>query len=122
MENVKFKAKITDESHFSFGKIVDVEWINLKKREISFHGRAYGLMKLMEHATEGQFKLLSYTGFKDMDGNELYEGQIIKIYDDEEADNGWEEKVIRHLGAFFAGDDNFIGNVHFRSRVIGYFV
>lgn len=121
MESVKFRAKITDESHLSGGKIVDVEWIDLKNKEITFNGRAFelGFGGLVDHAKEEQFKLLQYSGYKDMDGNEIYEGHIIRIFDDEESGDGWDEIVSKHLGAFFAGDENLIGNVHFRAKVIG---
>ncbi|KYG89997.1 hypothetical protein A0U40_09745 [[Bacillus] sp. KCTC 13219] len=121
MDNIKFKAKITDSSHLSAGKIVDVDWIDLKNKQITFNGVAFehGFGELVETAKENQFKLMPFSGYPDMDGNEIYAGHIVRIYDDEENDVGWNESVIFHQGAFFAGDENFIGNVHFRSRIIG---
>ena len=34
MDNIKFRAKIIDESHLSAGKIVDVEWIDFKTNRL----------------------------------------------------------------------------------------
>jgi len=121
MDNIKFRAKITDESHLSAGKIVDVEWIDFKNKQITFNGVAFemGFGELVEHARENQFKLLQYSGYEDMDGKGIYDGHIIRIFDDEDSDDGWNEEVSMHMGAFMAGDENFIGNVNFRSRIIG---
>lgn len=119
--DIKFRAKIINSNHLSAGKIVDVEWLDIKNKQISFNGVKFenGFGCLVEHAKEGEFELLQYCGYKDLDENEIYVGHIIRIYDDEEDDDGWNEEVCLHLGAFMAGDENFIGNVHFRARIIG---
>lgn len=121
MDNIKLRAKIIDPSHLSGGKIVDVEWIDFKNKQITFNGVAFehGFGELVETAKGNQFKLMPFSCYTDMDGNEICAGHIVRIYDDVENDDGWNEAVIFHQGAFFAGDENFIGNVHFRSRIIG---
>jgi len=99
---IKFRAKITNPNHLSYGGIVEVEWLDLKNKRITFNGVATALgFGIVEQANDGEFKLLQYSGHNDLD------------------DNGWNEEVIFHQGAFCAGDENFIGNVHFRSRIIG---
>lgn len=60
-----------------------------------------------------------YTGLNDKNDQKIYSGDIIFIYDDEETESGWWENVFLHQGAFMAGDDNLLSNVHFRSKVIG---
>ncbi len=63
--------------------------------------------------------MMENLNYYNTDDNEIYAGHIVRIYDDEENDDGWNEEVIFHQGAFCARDENFIGNVHFRSRIIG---
>jgi len=120
VDAIKFRAKITNPNHLSYGEIVEVEWLDLKNKRITFNGVATALgFGIVEQANDGEFKLLQYSGHNDLDDNEIYAGHIVRIYDDEENDDGWNEEVIFHQGAFCAGDENFIGNVHFRSRIIG---
>ena len=43
MNAIKLRAKITNPNHLSYGEIVEVEWLDLKNKRITFNGVATAL-------------------------------------------------------------------------------
>lgn len=66
-----------------------------------------------------KYVLMQFTGLRDKNDVAIFEGDIVRIFDNEETDFGWNEEVIFHNGAFMAGNENLLSNVNFRSLVIG---
>ncbi len=90
MREIKFRAWDT-------GKKIMREVIRMNFRTKQVLYRGYNIPRILD------FPLMQYTGTKDDEGNEIYEGDIVKAYK-----YGDKEK------------DPFIGNVEFRSGVFCY--
>jgi hypothetical protein len=70
--------------------------------------------------TDRELKVTQFTDLMDARGVEIYEGDILAIYDDEEdEDPSWVDEVNFHMSAFMSGDEDLVANIHFRATVMG---
>lgn len=60
--------------------------------------------------------ICQYTGLKDKDDCEIYEGDIVRVHEGE--DFIWEEQVIENSGGYWV-DENYLGAIHSFCEVIG---
>lgn len=74
--------------------------------------------RVTDGATIPNVELMQYTGLKDKNGIEIYEGDILNV-SNENSKWDWKEVVIFHNGCFMNGDDDLLINLNFRSKVIG---
>ena len=72
MREIKFRAKIKDGDEWKYGGGIQV--IGLDTVMLSDDGK-HGIIHLVQPETVGQF-----TGLKDRNGKEIYEGDIIKYH------------------------------------------
>ena len=125
MREIKFRGKREDNGEWVFGSFVPdalegsnsdlVSWGFIRR-----YNRDVGKMETIEvdRETVGQF-----TGLKDKNGNEIYEGDIVFIkgednkgtivWDSEELEYGVDmEDVQVKLGCFYGRDLEVIGTIH----------
>lgn len=136
MREIKFRAY--DVKTKTMFPVHHMEWGRIKQNLNHFHGYTDAEKDLWEVNTcndvkkqtgvivEGEtilvdrFQINQYTNFRDKDGTEIYEADIIRIYNDElDEEDSFVGVINYHMGGFFSGDEDLLGNVNFRARVIG---
>ena len=124
MREIKFRA--WDKANKVMGRVSEIEWRDIFfSITVTFKGKRYDASGGLKH-----FELMQYTGLKDKNGKEIYEGDIFgRDCDCGECDNFEPEQVVFEEGAFILeessiplGEDNetgkVIGNIHENPELI----
>lgn len=112
MREIKFRAWLqgrmiyitTDDDYFIDG---DGRLVKIEQNE---NGCKY------QGFEDCECNLMQYTGLKDKDGREIYEGDIVRVHEGE--DFIWTEQVIENSGGYWV-DENYLGAIHSFCEVVG---
>ena len=112
---MKLKAYIKNKDHISYSKIIDVEMLDIKNKQIYFNGTATEMgFGLVEVAKESEFDLLRYTGRTDIEENDIYDGHICQSADYPCTERDNYVIVVKYHEGEFLGIKRLKADVHVR--------